>query len=344
MPIRRIDITLPSDDGTTVSELCGDDICAMDSSEFALSDGRRFLSLLLDADAIEPVLDRLHERFEGHEQFRAAVIEVLARLPDPTEEADKKKTTEPEADEEQPSNSNGRISRNELIEQLRPGTQVGRLYLVTVFLSAVIAAAGLVRDSAAVVIGAMVIAPLLLPNMSLALATTLGDLRMGWRALLTNAAGVALVMAFAVTVGWLVPFDESVRQIAMRTEVGMSDIAIALAAGAAGAVAVSAGVSANMIGVMVAVALLPPMVTLGLLLGAGRFELASGTAILLAVNVSCVNLAAVATFLIRGVRPNRDHELAFARSASMIALVLWLIVIAITAWLIWLSGAFDQPI
>jgi len=344
MPIRRIDITLPSGDQTTVAQLCGEDICTMDSSEFALSDGRRFLTLLLDADAIEPVLDRLHERFEGNEQFRAAVMEVLARLPDPAEEADNKQPINAEEDEEETSNGNGRIARNELIEQLKPGTQVGPLYLLTVFLSAVIAAAGLVRDSAAVVIGAMVIAPLLLPNMSLALATTLGDLRMGWRSLRTNAAGVALVLAFAVGVGLIVPFDETVRQIAMRTEVGVSDIAIALAAGTAGAVAVSSGVSANLIGVMVAVALLPPMVTLGLLLGAGHFQLASGTGILLAINIACVNLAAVATFLARGVRPNRDQDRAFARSASMIALVMWLIVIGITAWLIWLSGAFDQPI
>ncbi len=342
MPIRRIDITLPPDDETTVEQLCGEEDCTMDSSEFTLCDGRRFLSLLLDADAIEPVLDRLHERFEGNDHFRAAVIEVLARLPDPTEEADNRKPSDAEADAEESSSGNGRISRNELIEQLKPGTQVGRLYLLTVFLSAVIAAAGLMRDSAAVVIGAMVIAPLLLPNMSLALATTLGDLRMGWRSLLTNAVGVGLVMGFAVAVGWFVPFDETVRQIAMRTEVGVSDIAIALAAGAAGAVAVSSGVSANMIGVMVAVALLPPMVTLGLLLGAGHFHLASGTGILLAINISCVNLAAVATFLTRGVRPNRDRDRAFARSASMVALVMWLIVIGITAWLIWLSGAFDQ--
>lgn len=342
MPIRRIDVTLPSDDPMTVAQLCGEDVHLMDSSEFALSDGRRYLSLLLDADEIEPVLDRLQERFEGNDQFRAAVLEVLARLPDPAEKKSDAPAQEVEAAEQEASEGDGRISRNELIEQLKPGTQVGWLYLLTVFLSAVIATAGLIRDSAAVVIGAMVIAPLLLPNMSLALATTLGDLKMGWRSLRANAAGVALVMAFAVAVGWLVPFDESVRQIAMRTEVGMSDIAIALAAGAAGAVAVSSGVSANLIGVMVAVALLPPMVTLGLLVGGGHFSLAANAGILLAINIACVNLAAVATFLARGVRPNRDQDRAFARSASMVALVMWLFVIAITALLIWLSGAIEQ--
>ncbi len=86
MPIRRIDITLPEGDTTTVEDLCGADVQAMDWSEFALSDGRRFMCLLLDADEIEAVLDRLHDRFEGKSDFRAAVIEVLARLPDPADQ------------------------------------------------------------------------------------------------------------------------------------------------------------------------------------------------------------------------------------------------------------------
>jgi len=343
MPIRRIDITIPEGQSLSVDELCGDAADPLDSSEFELCDGRRLLSLLLDADEVEAVLDHIEERFEGNEQFRVAVLEVVARLPDPEAEG-KSEQTDPANDNDKSDSGNGRIARNELVEQLRPGTRVSRLYLLTCFLSAVIAAVGMVRDSVAVVIGAMVIAPLLLPNMSLALATTLGDLRMAGRSLLTNVAGAGLVLLFGLIIGFLVPFDVEVPQLLMRSEVGMSDIAVALAAGAAGAVAVTSGVSVNMIGVMVAVALLPPMVALGLLMGAGRWDMASGTFILLLVNVTCVNLAAVTTFLIRGIRPPRDEEHAFARSATMAAIVMWVVVLGGTAVLVWISGAVEPAL
>jgi len=341
MAIRRVDITMPKGQSLSVQELCGQDANPLDTSEFDLCDGRRVLSLVMDADEIEQVLERLEERFNDDDSYRVAVLEVVARLPDPEAQGESEQADPAGESGDKVESGNGRIARNELVEQLRPGTRVSSLYLLTVFLSSVIAAVGLVRDSAAVVIGAMVIAPLLMPNMSLALATTLGDLRMGLRSLVTNAAGVGVVLVFGLSVGFLIPFDVSVQQIQMRSEVGLSDIAVALAAGVAGAVAVTSGVSANIIGVMVAVALLPPMVALGLLLGAGRFDLASGTAILLAVNVSCVNLAAVGTFLVRGIRPTRDEDQAFARSTTMVALTMWLLVVGVTAALIWASGVIE---
>ena len=135
------------------------------------------------------------------------------------------------------------------------------------------------------------------------------------------------------------PFDPGGREIASRTEVGLSDVALALAAGTAGAVAVTSGVSANLIGVMVAVALLPPMVAFGLLIGAGRFDLADGTGLLLAVNLTCVNLAAVATFLIRGIRPSTFYEQDKAKKASVAALIVWLVILLVTVMVIWLSQA-----
>jgi hypothetical protein len=85
--------------------------------------------------------------------------------------------------------------------------------------------------------------------------------------------------------------------------VGLGDIAVALASGCAGALAFTTGVSATLIGVMVAVALLPPLVTFGLLLGGGNLDLATGALSLFLMNLICVNLAGVATFLVQGIRP-----------------------------------------
>ena len=110
----------------------------------------------------------------------------------------------------------------------------------------------------------------------------------------------------------------------MRTEVALSDIALALASGAAGVLAYTLGMSAAVIGVMVAVALLPPLVTAGLLLGNGEYELAFYALILLLTNVICVNLAAIATFILQGIRPRTWYESAKAKRANIIAITMWL--------------------
>src|SRR5690606_8544583 len=155
----------------------------------------------------------------------------------------------------------------------------------------------------AIVIGAMMIAPLLAPNVALALGTALGDLRLVSDAMRTNLLGVSIALLFSVVVGLTFTVDPTVPAIGIRTVVSWADILLALAAGAAGALAFSSGLPSAVIGVMVAVALLPPLVNFGLLLGGGHFVPASGAFLLLAINVVCVNLAGVIVFLAQGVRP-----------------------------------------
>ncbi len=337
MPYRRIELTLPADGDVDIPATCeGMDLLDCQVLDTAEGQPRRAM-LLVHRDISEPVLEKLNERYGDDTAFRAVVCELAAIVPRPPEPED-----EPDADadgDETKQLARGRISRDELLDDLEPGTQITGTYLLTVLLSSIVAAVGLVRSNPAVVIGAMVIAPLLLPNMSLALGTTLGDFKMMWRAFLTNVTGVCVCLAFAIGVGLLVQFDPAVSEIDSRTVVGMSDVALALAAGTAGAVAVTSGVSANLIGVMVAVALLPPMVAFGLLVGAGRFDLADGAGLLVAVNVTCVNLAAVATFLIRGIRPSTFYDRETAKKATITALVVWLLVLVGTVVVIWLSQA-----
>ena len=172
-----------------------------------------------------------------------------------------------------------------------------RVYLAMVVLSTIVAAIGLYYNSVAIIIGAMVIAPLLGPNVALSLGTTLGDLSLLRRALLTALAGIATTMALSVIIGVLLQVNPASPEMASRSGVGMGDIAVALASGCAGALAFTTGVSATLIGVMVAVALLPPLVTFGLLLGGGHPALAMGALSLFLVNLICVNLAGVTTFL-----------------------------------------------
>ena len=183
----------------------------------------------------------------------------------------------------------------------------------------------------------MVIAPLLGPNVALAFATTLGDGKLARNALYANAVGVLTALSLAVLLGFAFHVDPGLPAIASRTEVGLDHVLLALAAGIAGALAFTRGVPVALIGVMVAVALLPPLVVTGLLLASGKLSGALGAALLLAVNIICVNLAGVVTFLAQGIRPRNWWEAERAKKASRTALVVWVVLLGVLTLLIYLS-------
>jgi uncharacterized hydrophobic protein (TIGR00341 family) len=191
-----------------------------------------------------------------------------------------------------------------------------------------VAAVGLYYNSVAIIIGAMVIAPLLGPNVALSLATTLGDLSLLRRALLTALVGIATTMVLSVIIGVLVQVNPESPEVASRNAVALGDIVVALASGCAGALAFTTGVSATLIGVMVAVALLPPLVTFGLLLGGGHTASAMGALSLFLMNLVCVNLAGVSTFLVKGIRPATWWEKDRAGKATRVAILLWVLLLA----------------
>ena len=107
--------------------------------------------------------------------------------------------------------------------------------------------------------------------------------------------------------------------MAARTGIGLGDIAVALASGGAGALAFTAGAPTVLVGVMVAVALLPPLASLGLLLGSGYLLSALGAGLLVITNIICVNLAAVVVFWIQGVRPTSWWDEKRPKHATKIA-------------------------
>ena len=122
-----------------------------------------------------------------------------------------------------------RISREELFAEINDSMSFNRIYVAIVVLSAVVAAIGMLRDNVAVVIGAMVIAPLLGPNVGFAFATTPGDIRLARRALKTNMLGVLIAFMLSVCVGFLLDVNPEIKEIASRKQVHLFDIVLALA-------------------------------------------------------------------------------------------------------------------
>lgn len=291
-----------------------------------LDEGYSILRILVDTDQIENLSDELTQKFSDADGFRIMLFSVEATLPQP--DLEKKKKQEEQEGEQRYL---GRVSREELYADVTSGSELSWVYIALVLLSTLVAGVGLARDDVAVIIGAMVIAPLLGPNVSLALSVTLGDLELGWRSLKTNAAGILASFALAFLLGFILQVDLESQQLVNKTNVSMNDITIALAAGSAGVLAFTRGVPAAIVGVMVAVALLPPLVNVGLLLGAGFTNLAIGSVILTVTNLICINLAGILTFLVQGIRPRSWWEAEKAKKATRAAVALWFFLLVVLA-------------
>lgn len=133
---------------------------------------------------------------------------------------------------------------------------------------------GLIRGNTAVVIGAMIIAPLLGPNVALALAATLGDLKLAAQARKANLFGIITPVILSAFVGFALKIDPMISdETSSRTVDSNADIVLALAAGCAVTLSFTLATMIALLGVLVAVALLPSLVTCGLLLVALRLAI-----------------------------------------------------------------------
>jgi uncharacterized hydrophobic protein (TIGR00341 family) len=337
MPLRQIEVVIPESGKESIETLLEGDSIKHFWRESSPEHGQSCLvKVLIDAAYTEQFLDKAEQLLGSYEDFRLVMTSVDATLPRIEEKKPEEEEKEPEELQPWEKPLKGvRVSREELFSDISDGIKLTRVYMAMVILSTIVAALGILRDNTAVVIGAMVIAPLLAPNVGLALSTTLGDLKLGLKSLKSNLSGLSVALIISVIMGVVLQVDESIYQVASRTEVHLSDIALALASGAAGVLAYTVGMSAAVIGVMVAVALLPPLVTAGLLFGDMQWELSLYAFLLLMTNVICVNLAAVATFILQGIRPRTWYETKKAKKANKIALMLWLILLIILATIIY---------
>ncbi len=279
-------------------------------------DGLQPMRLLVADDKLQPVLDSLQTLLGVQTYARIVVLPVDIALPKPSE-ADRKDENAATA------------ARESLYDGVEKNARLDLNFIVLVSLSTVVAAIGLIESNVAVVIGAMVIAPLLGPNLAFGLATALGDGSLMRKSVLTGSAGIALAIVLSVGIAAMWPFAISSPEIASRTEVGLDSVALALASGAAAALSLTTGLSSVLVGVMVAVALLPPAVTLGLMLGHGEYNLAMGAGLLLAINLVCVNLSCKLVFMIKGILPRTWVEKTKAKQAMIVYILGWIVTLII---------------
>jgi len=203
--------------------------------------------------------------------------------------------------------------------------------------SAVIAGAGVLSDSTATVIGAMIIAPLSTPIMGVALGVVLRDGSMARSALKFVLLGGLVVVLIGVLFAWITPGNANLftnSQIAGRTSPGLLDLIAAIATGVAGAVALSRrDVAAVLPGVAISISLVPPLVVVGVCFGQGAFTIGVGALVLFASNFVALVLVGILIFNAAGysAAEQGDRPLSARRAYGAVGALFVLVLLALAA-------------
>ena len=224
-----------------------------------------------------------------------------------------------------------RDGRLGLVERVQSNSAFDFDFIALLSLSTLIAGLGLLQNAAAVIIGAMLVAPLMTPLVGTGLALVQGNLRLIRSALRSVALGFVCAFALGAILGWVVSGSDVTDEMFARGSPGVLDLVIALLSGMAAAYASSRPhLSAALPGVAIAAALVPPVATAGLALSLGRTGVAAGAALLFGTNMVAIVLGSAACLWAVGFRASHQH----GRLQRWVptGLVLSLVLFGLTIW------------
>ena len=201
------------------------------------------------------------------------------------------------------------VEQNELIWSAEKSASTNLDYIVMIVLSAALATLGLLTNSVAVIIGAMLVAPLMSPISSFSTGMATGILHLTRRASLTLFTGVTLALLISIVMGVVLPIDTPTDEMLARGSPNLLDAAIALVSGWVAAYATARkGIPAALAGVAIAAALMPPISTIGLGIALRDIDLAFGANLLFLANIAFIIAAQYITFIWMGMHPTEDRE------------------------------------
>lgn len=241
--------------------------------------------------------------------------------------------------------SGTRISREELQSRAADLAPAASTYFSLLVVSTAIATAGLLLDSAATIIGAMVVAPLMGPALAASVGVVVDDEGLATRGIVLQGTGLVVAVATGAAIGWLLKgtvllppgFDiTTVPQIEERITPDVLALFLALGSGVAAVVSLTRNVGSVLVGVAIAVALVPPAATAGLGIAWGNSEVVLTAGTLVLVNILSINLTALLLLWVSGYRPERsaDIERVYDRLRSRIVVL----VVAIAVLSVVLGG------
>lgn len=267
------------------------------------------------------------KRFHNKEWFRIILSPVEATLPRIEEEdmPDKKLESHSEETKKTETKKNTlssllKIHPEELYQKVLSGTELSINKTFLYIVSAIVATIGLAYNNVAIIIWSMVIAPFLWPNVGLALGTTLGDKTLITKGLKNILIGTWLVLSIAIVIGYVYTWTEN---LVNQVFISLYMIVLSFVSWVSAILYLLEHNDSGLVGVMVAVSLLPPLTLTGLLLGAGIRLPAFKAFLLFLANIVCLNLAGISTFIFAGVRPSNRREIKKAREKTKIAVWIW---------------------
>ena len=233
----------------------------------------------------------------------------------------------------------GRISRQELQARAAGLTPTFPVYATLTLISAIVATAGLLLDSPAVVVGSMVIAPLIGPALATSVGTVVADDELRSTGLSYQLSGLGIAVLGSICLAGLARMAGlepagidivAVAELEERVAPNLLALVIALGAGVAGVLSLTRELSEAIVGVMIAAALIPPAAAVGIAIAWGMYGAAAGATVLVLVNTLSINAAALLTLWVGEYRPPglfavstaRKRTLAFAAITGLAILIL----------------------
>jgi uncharacterized hydrophobic protein (TIGR00341 family) len=315
--VRLVQISVPQGKLDSVESVLDEEgIDYVVHEEASGRDTEAVVSFPLPTNAVEPILEALRNVGLSSDTY-TVITEANTVLSHDFDALEERYAEEKDED---------RIAREELTakaEELAPSLQT---YIIMTVVSAVIATAGLLLNSPAVVVGSMVIAPLIGPAMTANVGTVVDDHELFIRGVKLQAFGLLLAIASATVFAVIVrtanvvpPIADvtTVDQVRERVAPDFLSLVVALGAGTAGVLSLTSGVSTALVGVMIAVALIPPAATVGIGIAWGQPLVSLGSGVLVLVNILSINLAVLVGLWYQGYRPEYWFRESDARSATV---------------------------
>lgn len=270
------------------------------------------------------VLDNLGEQFEFEANDDRSLI-VFS--PDTVIPVNKKRL----------KTSSFKATRKSLVTYARQNSRINDSFILLAIMAAVIASLGLILNNIPVIVGSMVIAPVFGPIVAIAIGIVLADFKLMMQGVLSEATVLLIAVIVGLLMGLIVP--NVVINSALKTRMfpTVADLFVALAAGSAGAYSLISGIKSQLIGVVIAAALIPVMCTIGIGVSLANSMMVSGGLLLLGGNYLGLILATVGVFYFKGLKPQIWYKFKAQKLVKKSLVLILVAVIILSLPLSWIT-------
>lgn len=210
----------------------------------------------------------------------------------------------------------------ELFLSLKDSANISNTFVLLMVLSALLATLGLFLNSPSIVIGAMVLAPLMAPIISLSMGVLRSEYDLSRRSIITLLIGMMIALSLSALMAFLFPFQDVTNEIEGRLHPSTLDLLVAVLSGVAGAFAnARENIAKSLPGVAIAVALVPPLCVSGIGIGWLNFEIFYGAMLLFLTNLTGIIMAAGLAFMVIGFAPFSRAKKGIVISIFMVTVI-----------------------